>query len=492
MSDFLPEDIVVDILSRLPPKSLIRFSCVSKVWNSLITSPTFISSHLNHSLSYNNLPPLIVRQCIRTTRTEHYKLFRDTEDAFHEYQEIEFPLKSRSLHFYHLLGYVKGLFCLYEQDSHFLWNPSIRKSLTLPKPRTKVKSRYDCRLGFGFDTHAYDYKIVRIVFSENKPRRETETPLVEVYSLNAGVWKINSGASNSFPLGSSISPSRHFAACFDGAVHFAAENNSGEPFILSFDLGDEVFQTILLPKGMVNRATDINTSVFGGSLSLLCYNGFKRSSCSIWIMKDYGVVDSWYNPFKVDLNVEFLRVISLRDNGHILLEGKTPIEWELSSYDPCSQQVKNLGIQGVFPHFHVDTFEENLVLLNKKDVVSRRGVSRKRKDRSDAASLTQQEELHALRAAKAEMIRSLVEERERYIEERRRLTEETKERQRFLKEQQRQIDLCQGMVTQILQEHRGEERQRHIDLLQSMMTKLMQEHRVWESSSTEDRGPTLR
>ncbi|KAF7151306.1 hypothetical protein RHSIM_Rhsim02G0168100 [Rhododendron simsii] len=328
-----------------------------------------------------------------------------------------------------------------------------------------------------------------------------------------------------------------------------AENNSGEPFILSFDLGDEVFQTILLPKGMVNRATDINTSVFGGSLSLLCYNGFKRSSCSIWIMKDYGVVDSWYNPFKVDLNVEFLRVISLRDNGHILLEGKTPTEWELSSYDPCSQQVKNLGIQGAFPHFHVDTFEENLVLLNKKDAVSRRGVSRKRKDssvrgtetnqynpltcivdhgvhgdeavafgqmwkrtvlmrqwllarigaKSDAASLTQQEELRALRAAKAEMIRSLVEERERYIEERdryieerRRLTEETEARQRFLEEQQRQIDLCQGMVTQIVQEHRGEERQRHIDLLQSMMTKLMQERHVWESSSTEDRRPTLR
>ncbi|KAI8568566.1 hypothetical protein RHMOL_Rhmol02G0211100 [Rhododendron molle] len=465
MSDFLPEDVVVDILSRLPTKSLIRFRCVSKFWNSLITSPIFISSHLNQSLSpnhkisnCNNLPPLIVRQCIRTTptRTEHYKLFRDTEDAFHEYQEIEFPLKSRRLHFYYLLGYVKGLFCLYEQDSHFLWNPSIRKSLTLPKPRTKVKSRFDCTLGFGFDTRTYDYKILRIVFSGNKQHQEAEMPLVEVYSLNAGVWKINSGASNSYPLGSSISQYRHFAASFEGSVHFAAKNSSGDRFILSFDLGDEVFQTILLPKGMVSKGSDINTSVFGEWLSLLCYDGYKQKSCSIWIMKDYGIVDSWYNLFKVDLNEEFARVISLRDNGHILFDAKTRIEWELSSYDPSSQQVKNLGIQGVLGHFHVDTFEENLVLLDKKnDAISRRGVSRKRKDRSDVEQ------------------RRLIKELESLVDK----------RQRFIDEERRQIDLCQDLVTQISQEHRVEERQRLSDLLQSMITKLLHERRLWESSS---------
>ncbi|KAF7151685.1 hypothetical protein RHSIM_Rhsim02G0167900 [Rhododendron simsii] len=172
-------------------------------------------------------------------------------------------------------------------------------------------------------------------------------------------------------------------------------------------------------------------------------------------MKDYGIVDSWYNLFKVDLNEEFSRVISLRHNGHILFDAKTPIEWELSSYDPSSQQVKNLGIQGVLGHFHVDTFEENLVLLDKKnDAVSRRGVSRKRKDRFDV-------------------------EQQRRIEELR----------RFVNEQRRQIDLCQGMVTQISQENCAEERQRLVDLLQSMMTKLWHERSLWESSSSENCGP---
>ncbi|KAL6200610.1 hypothetical protein ACLB2K_030391 [Fragaria x ananassa] len=34
----LPEDVVVNILCRLPVKSLIRFSCVSKRWRSIIIS----------------------------------------------------------------------------------------------------------------------------------------------------------------------------------------------------------------------------------------------------------------------------------------------------------------------------------------------------------------------------------------------------------------------------------------------------------------------
>ncbi|XP_022866879.1 putative F-box protein At1g32420 [Olea europaea var. sylvestris] len=35
----LPTDLLVDVLSRLPEKTLCRFTCVSKEWNSLISSP---------------------------------------------------------------------------------------------------------------------------------------------------------------------------------------------------------------------------------------------------------------------------------------------------------------------------------------------------------------------------------------------------------------------------------------------------------------------
>lgn len=99
-------------------------------------------------------------------------------------------------------------------------------------------------------------------------------------------------------------------------------------------------------------------------------------------MKEYGVVDSWTKQFTIDLSGEILRVLGLRKNGHLLVEAKVPHDWGLSSYEPESQQVTNLGICGRSYYFHVDDYMENLVLLNKpNDVVSRRVVSTKRKYR---------------------------------------------------------------------------------------------------------------
>ncbi|CAL5445159.1 unnamed protein product [Camellia sinensis] len=391
MSDFFPDEIMVEILQRLPAKSLIKFRSVSKSWCSLITNPNFINTHLTHSLtsntyknSYDNLPLMIVRQCVSTThtRTEHYKLFIDSEDSFDEYKELEFPIKSRRLHFFFAIGSVKGLFCLHEQDRYFLWNPSIRKSMAMPKPTVKTSMHSH---GFGFDPRTNDYKLVRIVdFYPTKLPNQKPTTLIEVYSLNAGSWKTSSTGRNSYPDGITIDYSGRFAAYLEGAVHFAAKmKKSNDPLILSFDLCDEVFQTMMLPDGVVGPITEVRASVFGGLLSLLCYeDSAAYKSCSIWIMKKYGVVDSLYKQFTIDLSRGITQVLGIRNNGHILLETKTPSDWVLSSYDPSSQQTKNLGIYATSNHFVVDTYEENLILLNKpNDAFSRRRVSRKRTDR---------------------------------------------------------------------------------------------------------------
>ncbi|XP_059664089.1 F-box/kelch-repeat protein At3g06240-like [Cornus florida] len=51
---YLTQHLIVEILSKLPVKALLRFKCVSKRWRSLISDPHFIKAHLNQSLTTNS------------------------------------------------------------------------------------------------------------------------------------------------------------------------------------------------------------------------------------------------------------------------------------------------------------------------------------------------------------------------------------------------------------------------------------------------------
>ena len=395
MSDYLPHEVLLEILHRLPVKSLIRFRCVSKSWNSLITCPAFINSHFTQSpLSLpSNSNTLIVRSCNYRPNIEYYKLIHNgngSSSSFDQSQNsIEFPLTSRFLDYFKLIGSVNGLFSICEEDRFFLWNPSIRKCITLPKPRIRVKthSPISCRLGFGFDPRTNDYKVVRIVILPRTTvmTKEDKPPLVEVYSLHEGCWRITRGG-ESFPSGIGFNYWLRPVATLNGAVHFEANDwDNNRSLVLSFDLGDEVFRVISLPNGKKFQAgADIGTAVFKGLLSLICYDYecMKIKCCSVWVMKEYGAVDSWTKQFTIDLNSRFFRVLGFWKNGHILVETRLSLDWNLCSYDPASQQVKNLGFRGSPFHSCADNYVENLILLDKpNDAVSKRGVTKKRKCR---------------------------------------------------------------------------------------------------------------
>jgi len=45
----LPENMLMEILSWLPPKDVVWFRCVSKEWNHLVSDPAFVKLHLQRS-----------------------------------------------------------------------------------------------------------------------------------------------------------------------------------------------------------------------------------------------------------------------------------------------------------------------------------------------------------------------------------------------------------------------------------------------------------
>ena len=45
----LPEDIILEVLVRMPANALCRFRCVSKAWRALISNPAFVAAQRSHA-----------------------------------------------------------------------------------------------------------------------------------------------------------------------------------------------------------------------------------------------------------------------------------------------------------------------------------------------------------------------------------------------------------------------------------------------------------
>ncbi|XP_058217490.1 F-box protein At3g07870-like [Rhododendron vialii] len=135
MSDYLPQDVLIDILTRLPAESLVRLTPVCKSWHSLITSPKFISHHLHRTASNPDNNRLLVRYRTDIPKQDHYSLVLDGNDSFRQLKTFDYPFDSVG---YSVVGSCNGVICLSDDqeygymDDMFLWNPSIRKFFAIP------------------------------------------------------------------------------------------------------------------------------------------------------------------------------------------------------------------------------------------------------------------------------------------------------------------------------------------------------------------------
>ncbi|XP_028793301.1 putative F-box protein At1g33530 [Neltuma alba] len=103
---YLHEEIIRQILKRLPVKSLIRFQCVSERWKNLIKSPSFIDEHLHYSTHQN--PSLLLRKSNGRFKPLQLRLM-DSEMHVREVQNPPLPL--RSLLTFSIVGSCNGLVC---------------------------------------------------------------------------------------------------------------------------------------------------------------------------------------------------------------------------------------------------------------------------------------------------------------------------------------------------------------------------------------------
>ncbi|XP_035844029.1 F-box protein At5g49610 [Helianthus annuus] len=146
MEDVLPESVMLDVLSRLPAKAIIRFKRVCRKWRDLVSDPYFV--HLHHSRSREAL-------MIDWQGSLEWVEMMEHEDEYHLH-----PVKSLSILIdpsFSFAGSVNGLICCYRPyDSVYILNPVLKEYMILPKPQLEnVIYTY----GFGVST-AGEYKVI--------------------------------------------------------------------------------------------------------------------------------------------------------------------------------------------------------------------------------------------------------------------------------------------------------------------------------------------
>ncbi|KAJ8770516.1 hypothetical protein K2173_018007 [Erythroxylum novogranatense] len=318
ISATLPSDILTDIFSRLPVKSIARFKCVSKSMSLLLKNPVFVKQHLQRAISED--PNLILK-------VDH-KLFSVEDEDWSKCRKLHIPFTS-SMERVELSGSCNGLLCISDQlcdEDIFLYNPSIGVSRKLPSPYFDVPATEgSCftTIGFGFHQAENDYKIVRCVYLYDKPFLDIESYRCEarVYSLSTNKWK-KIGVIP-FHLG-------YRTAIWLGNEYFVwkASRVTGQrvtSLVVSFDMNREEFKEIPQPDTNYPEDTHVEVGSLGaGYLSMFYLRS--NDGVDIWSMKDYCVKESWNllfvirRPEIVNHRYMFLRPLAILKNGEIVIE----------------------------------------------------------------------------------------------------------------------------------------------------------------------------
>ncbi|KAL2944899.1 hypothetical protein RDABS01_033246 [Bienertia sinuspersici] len=136
----LPEDLILEILKRLPVKSLIRFKSVCKDWKSIINDPNFGKSKQTHSKTSEYL-------------SSSYIILRSDNSMFTLNLDLNnlAGRKNRERKGYNILCSFNGVLCVHICDTEniFMWNPITDEARLIPSPSGMDLTRIRL-IGFGY------------------------------------------------------------------------------------------------------------------------------------------------------------------------------------------------------------------------------------------------------------------------------------------------------------------------------------------------------
>ncbi|KAL8518786.1 hypothetical protein ACS0TY_009951 [Phlomoides rotata] len=220
----LPQEILIDIFSRLPPKAVGKCRCLTKPWRTLLSTPVFLKSHFTRKPHQENLILITPSLSIHSISTAAAAASR----------RLDLPNNSSEV-----AGSCDGLVLLVNgEHDKFLVNPITLEQVKIPdSPLALIKDESFSMHGFGYDRSSNDYKVVTLSYykTANDIDPDCEDTFVDVYSVKRGAW-IRADCS---PYDHAV-PFMSSGAFVNGAIHWlASSRDPGYPSVIAaFNLKD--------------------------------------------------------------------------------------------------------------------------------------------------------------------------------------------------------------------------------------------------------------
>ncbi|GFY82461.1 hypothetical protein Acr_02g0007010 [Actinidia rufa] len=352
----LPElslELIFAILLLLPVKSLIRFKSVCKSWLAMISDPQFAKKHLSLLTKDDTIDPwrIMIRYPYHDLKS------CSLHSIFHEPYgyavDLDFPLK-RLRRDVVIVGSCDGLVCISfsegQIDILYIWNPSTRESHILPSFGKGLNRGIS--YGFGYDSSNDDYKVVRVAFV-NGPHE------VKVYSLRTDSWR----RIQDFPNDLIEYNCMESGQLVNGSLNWASANPSNHSWVITgFDLGEETYREIPQP--------DYGKKVFGlsvralrGCLCAVC--DFAFTIAEFWVMKEYGVKESWTKLVTIPY-WRMQKPVCCSGPLWYLKDGRILVDFtgEFVLYDLAEHTFNHRPIYGIHDFHQAEIYLESLVSPN--------------------------------------------------------------------------------------------------------------------------------
>ncbi|WMV15600.1 hypothetical protein MTR67_008985 [Solanum verrucosum] len=323
---YFPREIISNILSRLPVKTLLRFRCVSKQWRNLISKPDFIASHFRHSSSSQFSGSSILIGSRHHESNHHVvSLYNPPESVV----QVDSPFPCFFPNMY-IVGPCNGFICLFNPpwgELITLWNPAMRKykmvELTDSLPRQGL--HFLASIGMAFDFQQNDLLILRIFcvgIMYAVPNH------VEMYSSKSGKWKKLKNEMIfhilEFTCNVIVKGVAYWLVCMP-------DKFGSRAVFVRFDVGKLVFEK--LPS--IGRCKKHQYLVeLEGSLCMLDWDHKDDCHMDVWVMDD---VDGWSKKYSVGPLVGFDLILGCLRNGDIVAKNENGV---IFLCDPITSSIK--------------------------------------------------------------------------------------------------------------------------------------------------------